>query len=144
MNLLTSMDISSAGLTAQRIRMNIISENLANVNTTRTPQGGPYVRKAVVFQSEPVESFQNMLQSDPDSGVQTVKVPVVVEDNRDPKEEFNPGHPDANAQGIVLLPNINPVEEMVNLMMTSRTFEANITAFNAAKSMALRALEIGK
>lgn len=144
MNLLTSMDISSAGLTAQRIRMNVISENLANINTTRTPQGGPYVRKTVVLQSEPVDSFQNMLQRDPASGVQTVKVPVVAEDPRNPKEEFNPGHPDANEQGIVLLPNINPVEEMVNLMMTSRTFEANITAFNAAKSMALRALEIGK
>lgn len=144
MNLLTAMDISAAGLTAQRIRMNIISENLANINTTRTPQGGPYVRKAVVMQSEPTESFQNMLSSDPASGVQTVKVPVVVEDNRNPKEEFNPGHPDANDQGMVRLPNVNPVEEMVNLMMTSRTFEANITAFNAAKNMALRALEIGK
>lgn len=144
MNLFSAMDVSASGLTAQRIRMNIISENMANINTTRTPQGGPYIRKCVVMEAQPPESFSSYLPADLSSPPLGVRVTEVVEDPRGPKEEFDPGHPDANDQGVVQLPNINPIEEMVNLMVTSRTFEANITAFNMAKGMALRALEIGK
>lgn len=144
MNLFSAMDVSASGLTAQRMRMNIISENLANINTTRTPQGGPYVRKCVVLEPTPLEDFQSQLAADLTQTPVGVKVSEVVEDPRSPKEEFDPGHPDANAQGVVLLPNVNPIEEMVSLMISSRSFEANISAFNAAKTMALRALEIGK
>ncbi len=144
MNLFSSMDISASGLTAQRVRMNIISENLANIHTTRTPQGGPYVRKCVVMQSQPLEDFQDYLPADLTGSPVGVKVSEVTEDPRSPKEEYNPGHPDANDQGVVMLPNVNPIEEMVGLMISSRSFDANITAFNSAKTMALRALEIGK
>ena len=144
MNLFSSMDVSASGLTAQRMRMNIISENLANINTTRTPQGGPYVRKNAVLEPTPREDFQSQLAADLTQTPVGVKVAEVVEDPRSPKEEYDPGHPDANDQGVVLLPNVNPIEEMVSLMISSRSVEANISAFNAAKTMALRALEIGK
>lgn len=138
------MEISASGLTAQRIRMNVIAENLANAHTTRTPQGGPYIRKCVVFEATPAQNFHDLLDANWFSPAQKVAVVEIVEDPQGLEEEFDPGHPDANAQGMVLLPNINPVAEMVNLMVTGRSFEANVTAFNAAKNMALRALEIGK
>lgn len=145
MNFLDALKTSSSGLTAQRIRMNLISGNLANVNTTRTAEGGPYKRKDPMFAAVPMEkSFQNIMKSKLDSHLSEVKVVDVVEDQRKPLSKYDPNHPDANDKGYVQMPNINMVEEMVNMMTASRSYEANVTAINATKKMALKALEIGK
>jgi flagellar basal-body rod protein FlgC len=135
----TAMDISASGLAAQGLRMTVISNNLANIDTTRTPQGGPYRRQQVVFAALPFsgnypDSFDNILYQ--------VKVVRVVDDMRKPKEVYDPGHPDADPKGFVRLPNINLMEEMVDLLLASRAYEANITAINVAKNMVQKALEI--
>ncbi|MBI5755580.1 MAG: flagellar basal body rod protein FlgC [Nitrospirae bacterium] len=130
------LSISSSGLEAQRVRMNIIASNLANVQSTRTPEGGPYRRKDVVF----AEVLDNMLEK----GASGVKVSGVVEDRRPFQVVYDPQHPDANDEGYVQLPNVNLLEEMVNMMSASRSYEANVTAINAAKGMAQKALEIGR
>jgi flagellar basal-body rod protein FlgC len=133
------MDISASGLTAQRERLNVIAENLANANTTRTPEGGPYKHKSVILESEPAEDFASFLDA-PDK----VAVKQVVQDSKGIKEEYDPAHPDANDQGLVLMPNVNPIQEMVSLMMASRAFEANVAVLRTGKSMALKSLEIGR
>ena len=148
MNFLTAMGASSSGMAAQRFRMNIISANIANAETTRTPEGGPYRRRDVVFGALPAQrTFEEELraqsQGKPDDPMHA-KVLGVVVDQRPPMLKFDPAHPDANAEGYVAMPNINTMEEMTNLMLASRSYEANVTAFNATKTMALRALEIGK
>jgi|UniRef100_A0A7C5EL01 flagellar basal-body rod protein FlgC len=139
MNIFKSMEISASGLTAQRQRLNVIAENLANAHTTRTPQGGPYLRKTVILETQPVEEFASLLENSA-----KVAVSEVVESSEGLVQEYNPTHPDANEQGIVTWPNVNPVAEMVSLVMASRTFDANVAAFRAGKSMALKALEIGR
>jgi flagellar basal-body rod protein FlgC len=145
MNFFDAMQTSASGMTAQRIRMNLISSNLANVNTTRTEEGGPYKRKEPIFAAVPNEnSFNNVLKNSMDSSLNQVKVLNIVEDKRKAISKYEPGHPEANEQGYVEMPNINVIEEMVNMMMASRSFEANIAAINASKKMAVKALEIGK
>jgi flagellar basal-body rod protein FlgC len=138
---LNALEISATGLTAQRLRLNVVAENLANAETTRTTDGGPYRRKLVVFGAEPAGDFTSTLQ-----GVQasTVKVLSVEESPEAPRMVLQPSHPDANADGYVMLPNINPVLEMVDLLAATRAYEANVTAVQAAKSMANKALEIGR
>jgi flagellar basal-body rod protein FlgC len=144
MNFLTALHTSSSGLTAQRLRMNVISSNLANVNSTRTEEGGPYKRKDVVFQSIPLnQSFDKVLRDNINDEIKKVEVVEIVEDNRDPILKYNPGHPDADEKGYVKHPNINIVEEMVNMISATRSYEAGVTAINATKSMALKALDIG-
>ena len=138
MNIFTTMEISASGLTAQRQRLNVIAENLANAHTTRTPQGGPYLRKNVILETRPAEEFASFLEI-PDK----VAVSQVVETSEGLRPEYDPSHPDANDQGMVLWPNVNPVAEMVSLTLASRAFEANVAAFRAARAMALKALEIG-
>lgn len=145
MNLLDALQTSSSGLSAQRIRMNLISSNLANVSTTRTAEGGPYKRKEPVFESVQKEmDFYDHLSQKLNNAVTEVKVVDVIEDMRAPLTKFEPQHPDADEKGYVSMPNINVMEEMVNMMMASRSYEANIAAINATKTMALKALEIGK
>jgi flagellar basal-body rod protein FlgC len=145
MNFFDAMQTSSTGLSAQRIRMNLISTNLANINTTETEGGGPYKRKEPVFAAVPNEnSFNNVLNNTIDRDLTQVKVLNIVEDQRAPITRYEPGHPQANEQGYVSMPNINVIEEMVNLMMASRSYEANVAAINATKKMALKALEIGR
>jgi flagellar basal-body rod protein FlgC len=145
MNFLDALHVSSSGLTAQRIRMNVISSNLANVHTTRTPGGGPYRRKDVVFASQPGDqSFQNILGSRMPGGLSGVKVTGITSDPRPPLMKYDPRHPDADEKGFVALPNINMVEEMVNMISATRSYEANVAAVNATKSMAMKALEIGR
>lgn len=139
MNLFRSFDISASGLTAQRLRMDTIANNLANVNTTRTANGGPYRRQMVVFE----ERLAASMQSGRRLGA-GVRVSRIVEDDDPPRLEYNPAHPDADEQGYVRLPNVNVVTEMVDMISASRAYEANVTALNAAKSMALKALEIGR
>lgn len=139
MNIYTTMAISASGLTAQRQRLNVIAENLANAHTTRTPQGGPYLRKNVIFETRPAVEFASLLEA-PDK----VAVSEIVEINEGLRPEYDPTHPDADDQGIVLWPNVNPVAEMVSLTLASRAFEANVAVFRAARAMALKALEIGR
>ncbi len=141
----SSMNISSSALSAQRTRMNLISSNLANANTTRTPEGGPYKRKDAVFAATPLEgSFAQTLDGATAQHARKVEVMEIVEDKNPPRLQYDPGHPDANPQGYVAMPNVNVVEEMADMISATRSYEANVTAVQAAKSMAMKALEIGK
>ena len=149
MNIFDSMQISATGLNSQRTVMRVVAENMANANTTRTNEGGPYLRKRAVLSSSPVPSspsspFSLLLSPGMGQEAMGVKVADIVEDSDGVKTVFDPSHPDADETGLVTLPNVNLMEEMVNLMSASRAYEANVTAFNAAKTMALKALEIGK
>jgi len=145
MDFFSSMRVSASGLDAQTKRMNTISSNIANSETTRTEEGGPYRRKdAVLTAVTDRESFGEILENKLDEQVQGVLVEDVVEDTRPPRMVFNPSHPDADANGYVAMPNVNPVEEMANMISAQRSYEANITALNSAKSMAAKALEIGR
>lgn len=144
MDFLSAMKIGASGLTAQRQRMDAIASNLANIETTRTPEGGPYKRKDVMFTALPLDEFSTQLNNAVADQARLVKVTEVVEDQSPPTMVFNPNHPDANAEGYVAMPNINLMEEMVNLMNATRSFEANIQSINAAKSMALRAIDLGQ
>lgn len=144
MDFLTSMQIGASGLSAQRQRMDAIASNLANIETTRTPEGGPYKRKDVIFTALPLENFATTLKDALADKVRKVEVTDVVEDQSPPMMVHNPNHPDADAEGYVAMPNINLMEEMVNLINATRSFEANIQAVNASKSMALRAIDLGR
>lgn len=135
--------ISASGLRAQRLRMDVIAANLANAESTRTPEGGPYRRRDVVLEAlSGGKSFDEVLGAETQSA--GVRVARVVADTRPPKSVFDPGHPDADEQGYVLLPNINAVAEMVDLMSATRAYEANIAALNATKRVIEAALEIGR
>lgn len=145
MDLYDAMRTSSSGLTAQRLRMNLISANLANVNTTRTPEGGPFRRKEAVFEARArTETFRDMLRSRQNRRPSDVEVARIIEDGRPPILKYAPHHPDADEKGYVALPHINVMEEMVNMISATRSYEANIAAVKAAKDMALKALEIGR
>lgn len=145
MDLLTSLKISSSGLTANKKRMAAISSNIANAQTTRTAEGGPYQPKEVVFGSEPArETFSEILAGEMDEKAQTVIAKEVVNSKRPPVLKYDPNSPDANAEGYVAYPDINTMAEMANMIEASRAYEANINAMNTAKSMAMKDLEIGK
>jgi flagellar basal-body rod protein FlgC len=145
MDFFSSMRVSASGLEAQTRRMNTISSNIANAETTRTEEGGPYKRKDAVFTAVPdKESFGEILNNQLDQQVQGVLVDDIHEDTAPPRMVYNPSHPDANAEGYVAMPNVNTVEEMANMISAQRSYEANVTALNAAKAMAAKALEIGK
>ncbi|HHL40575.1 MAG TPA: flagellar basal body rod protein FlgC [Deltaproteobacteria bacterium] len=138
-------DISASGMEAQRLRMSVIASNLANVNTTRTATGGPYRRRDVVFAPVPQRSFGDILRASYGGGDGTaaVRVQSIILDQRPFKYVHDPSHPDADADGYVAMPNINTVEEMVNMIAASRSYDANVTAFKASRDMVLKALEIG-
>jgi flagellar basal-body rod protein FlgC len=146
MSFFNSINVSASGLTAERLRMDLISENIANANTTRTPSGTPYRRKVAVFRAQEANSFEQMLNNA--KGLQTlgqgVEVAGITEDMTPFKKEYNPDHPDADGDGYVSLPNVEIVNEMINLISASRAYEANITSVNTTKAMAMKALEIGK
>ena len=147
MGLFTAFDINASGLTAQRYRMDIISENVANANTTRTKDGTPYVRKVVTFEEKGKQTpFSNVLTSEIDNFCgKGVKVSGVYEDKvTEMNMVYDPANPDADENGYVMYPNVNIITEMTNLIDASRSFEANATAFNASKSIALKGLELGK
>ncbi|GAW92914.1 flagellar basal body rod protein FlgC [Calderihabitans maritimus] len=141
MRIFQSMAISASGLTAERLRMDIISSNIANINTTRTEEGGPYRRKLPVFAEKLDKSIQSGNNRFRGRGVKVVEI---AEDQSPPRLVYDPGHPDANEEGYVAMPNINIITEMVDMITATRAYEANVTALNAAKSMALKALEIGR
>jgi flagellar basal-body rod protein FlgC len=145
MDFFNSIQTSASGLSAQRLRMNLISGNLANVNTTHTEQGGPYRRKEAIFSAQSINSTFNKILTDRQKSQFTgVRVDRVYEDPAPPVMKYEPSHPDANEKGYVAMPNINPMEEMVNMISATRGFEANVTAIKAAKDMALKALQIGR
>lgn len=146
MALFQSFNISASGMTAQRFRTDIISENIANVNTTSTESGGPYRRKIVTFQEKSVTPFSQYYSHSKNKLVGNgVKVTHVTEDySSDFIKEYDPSNPDADENGYVSYPNVNTVTEMTNLIDATRSYEANATAFNASKSMAETGLQIGK
>jgi len=145
MDFMTAMDIGASGLTAQRAQLNVISMNMANIQTTRTNEGGPYQRKSVSFESTPVYSpFDQAMQNQTNRNLKGVKVLGVTADQRPFKQVYDPGHPDANAQGYVTYPDINVVEEMANMMQTMRGYEANVQTIQSAKRMFQRAVQIGQ
>jgi flagellar basal-body rod protein FlgC len=140
MDFFTAMEVSASGLSAQRARMNVASSNLANAQTTTTAAGGPYKRKDVVLQSADIPGTEGQL----DGAVKGVEVASIKQDSAPPRLEYDPGHPQANAQGYVAYPNVNPVEEMVDMITASRAYEAGITTMSTAVNMAEKALGIGK
>lgn len=141
----TSMKISASGLQAHRAWINVLSANLANIHTTRTPEGSPYRRRTLIYESVPQdESFEAALREAQESELERVEVAAVVPDGRAFKMVYDPNHPDADANGMVRMPNINPVEEMANMLNAARSYEANLAALNTAKTLALKALELGR
>lgn len=145
MDLFTAMDVSSSALTAERTRMNLISSNLANANSTRTAEGGPYKRKDAVFAAKPVsEPFSAALNRAGKQQLNKVDVVQVVEDPNPPRMQYDPSHPEADAKGYVAMPNVNVVEEMADMIAATRSYEANVTTLQATKSMALKTLEISR
>jgi len=148
MSFLNSMNISASALTATRLRMDIIAENVANMNTTRTASGEPYRRRYVVFQERANDrtprSFHAFFNRARDNEVGGVRVVQIGTDTTDFKVDYNPGHPDADENGYVRMPNVEVVQEMVDMMAAFRAYEANITALNTMKDMATRTLELGR
>ncbi len=145
MDFLTNMKISSSGLNVQRKRMEAISSNLANLETTRTPEGGPYRKKDILVTAVPMESeFGTIFKNKLGDRLTKPQITEVVEDQTEPKLVYNPKHPDANNEGYVAMPNIDPMTEVVNMVTTQRSFEANVTAINASKAMAVRAIDLGR
>jgi flagellar basal-body rod protein FlgC len=145
MDVNNTLAISASALRAERLRLDVIASNLANATTTRTAEGGPYRRRNVVFMAQPEETdFGATLEAVSVQGArQSVKVVEVVEDPSPSRLVFDPGHPDANAEGYVAYPNVNPVAETVDLMAATRAYEANVQAVNATRRMAEAALSIG-
>ena len=137
----TNFKICGSGLAAQRAKMDVVSSNLANAGTTKTEEGGPYRRKTVVLRAEEIdEPFDKTLRG----ALSEVKVDQVAEDPSPMKSVYDPAHPDADAKGFVLLPNVNAITEMADMINVGRNYEAVVTAFDAVKTMALKTLEIGK
>ncbi|MBF0123836.1 MAG: flagellar basal body rod protein FlgC [Magnetococcales bacterium] len=141
MDFLTSFRVTESALEAQRLRLNTIAENLANAQTTRTSEGGPYKRRDPIFMARPFDSFMDAEMA---AGATGVAVDRIVVDQNQPRMQYDPTHPDAGADGMVAMPNVDAMTEMVNMMSASRSYEANVSVLNAAKSMALKALEIGR
>ena len=146
MSIFNSFDISASGMTAQRFRTDIIAQNLANATTTRTENGEAYRKKNVVFTEKTNTPFSNVLaRTQADAVGSGVKVSKVYDDyETEMVMKYDPSHPDADENGYVTYPNVNTVTEMTNLIDASRSYEANVTAFNATKNMALKGLELGK
>ena len=145
MSLFSSLDVSASGMAAQRTRAEMLVENLANAETTRTPEGGPYRRKDVVFEADSsVGSFASLYHSALGDNVSGVRVSETIVDQSEPDRRYMPGHPDADKDGYVAFPKINPAEDMVDLLGTSRSYEANVAAMSAVKDMIQKSLDLFK
>ena len=141
MSLFAALSVSASGMAAQRARAELLVENLANVETTRTPEGGPYRRKDAVFESAAVESpFASAFNTA--QSANGVAVAGIVTDTRDPEQRYMPGHPDADAKGYVAFPRVDPAEDMVDLMGASRGYEANVAAIGAVKDMIVHSIDL--
>ncbi len=141
MSFFTSLRVNGSALAAERLRVDLASANLANANSTRTAEGGPYRRRDPILQAVPLSGS---FGSEMERAVRMVDVRRIVIDQRPPREVFNPSHPDADGQGILRLPNVQMVEETVNLMNASRAYEANLLAISISRDMAERAMRMGK
>ena len=145
MDIFTTFDIAASGLKAQTTRLNTISSNLANAETTSTPEGGPYKKKSVVFQTEKLPFRQHLDASLHTQGqTQGVKIAKITEDTSPPQRIYDPAHPDAKEDGYVEMPNISVIKEMMDMMSATRSYEANTTTIKSAKRMAMKALDIGR
>jgi flagellar basal-body rod protein FlgC len=147
MSLFSALSVSASGMNAQRVRAELLVENMANAETTRTPEGGPYRRKDVVFQSEAQQSPFASILSDQMSNSEAatgVTVSDVIVDQRDPERRYLPGHPDADANGYVSFPRLNPAEEMVDLVSSSRGYQANVASMTSLKEMIQRSIDLLK
>lgn len=143
MDFSNTFKISGSALKAHSLRLNTISSNLANVETTSTPEGGPYKKQSVYFQSKPV-SFKDHLKGEMNDSLRGVEVTKILEDDKPPRKVYDPSHPDAGEDGYVEMPNVSVLKEMVDMMSATRSYQANVTSIKMAKRMALKALEIGK
>ena len=142
MSLFSSLSVSASGMAAQKARAEVLVENLANAETTRTPEGGPYRRKDAIFASRPVAApFSSVFQAHLQEGVAVDEISV---DTRDPERRYLPGHPDAGPDGYVAFPRLNPAEDMVDLTSAARSFEANVSAISAVKNMIMRSIDLFK
>lgn len=140
MSLFTSLGVSASGMSAQRIRAALLVENIANSETTRTPEGGPYRRKDAVFSTSSVGSaFASELQSQLETGVRVSSISI---DSSEPEKQYSPGHPDADADGYVSVPRANPAEDMVDLVTANRSYQANVAAMSAVKDMIQKSIEL--
>ena len=137
MNLIPSIDVTSGALAAQKLRLDIVAQNIANAQTTRTPEGGPYQRKIVTFESE-------LLQRAGQPGLPSVRIGNIINDTTAGQKVYNPQHPDAGPDGLVQMPNVNLAYEMVDLITASRAYEANLSVMKNARNLAQRTLQIGK
>jgi flagellar basal-body rod protein FlgC len=143
MSLLSALSVSASGMAAQRVRSELLVENIANSETTRTAEGGPYRRKDAVFSSTPVPSaFSSLLDEQMGSSLMGVTVAGVAVDNREPERRYMPGHPDADKDGYVAMPRMNPAEDMVDLMSATRGYQANVSAISAVKDMIQRSIDL--
>lgn len=143
MSLFSVLSVSASGMAAQRTRAELLVQNMANSETTRTPEGGPYRRQDAVFQSAPQTSpFGAVFQTEMSSGVNGVEVSEVVEDSSEPEKRYMPGHPDADAEGYVAFPNVKPAEDMVDLLSAQRGFQANVAAMTAIKDMINHSIDL--
>lgn len=143
MSLFSSIDVSASGMSAQRERAEVLVENIANAETTRTAEGGPYRRRDVVFESSPVPSqFSSEFDSQLEQQSAGVKVSQIVVDNTDPNRRYMPGHPDADKDGYVSFPHMNPAEDMVDLLNASRSYQANVSAISSIKDMIQRSIDL--
>jgi len=142
MSLFSVLSIGASGMAAQRVRAEVLVENLANAETTRTPGGGPYRRKDVVFENTGVSSPFSSILEEQTQAVGGVAVAEIVTDGRDPERRYMPGHPDADADGYVAYPRVNPAEDMVDLMSASRGYQANVAAIAAVKEMIQRSIDL--
>jgi len=142
MSLLSALSVSASGMSAQRTRAEVLVENIANAETTRTSEGGPYRRKDAIFSSQTVPSaFASELDAEL-SGLTGVSVTGIAVDQREPERRYMPGHPDADPEGYVSMPRVNPAEDMVDLMGASRSYEANVSAISAIKDMIQRSIDL--
>lgn len=148
MSFWNSLRISASGLLAQRLRLDVISNNVANTQTTRTAKGGPYQRQDVVFMPQDPQpalpTFIAARRGDTDAVKGGVRVSQIITDEEPGTQVYDPTHPDANEEGYVTYPNVNPVVEMTNMLSATRSYEANLAVVEAVKRMALRALDIGR
>ena len=143
MSLFSALSISASGMAAQRTRAELITENLANAETTRTPEGGAYRRKDVVFQTDSASSpFSSAMNAAMGSGTGGVGVSEILVDQREPEQRYMPGHPDAAANGYVAYPRVNPAEEMVDLMSASNGYNANVASMSTLKDMIQRSIDL--
>jgi flagellar basal-body rod protein FlgC len=143
MSLFSTLLVSASGMSAERTRAEVLAENIANADTTRTAEGGPYRRRDVLFQSEPVASdFSSVFETAFQDGTQGVAVSQIVTDNSDPILRYMPGHPDADKNGYVAFPRVNPAEDMVDLVETARAYQANVSAISSIKDMIARSIDL--